>query len=113
MPSKKVQELLHVIRKAGLTRSELRELEEMVFQLQLQEVQYGVGLKEFPPKVPTHPEKLNRAVCLLGNRLSADLKDKARAELIRLIGVYPTLEQAGLWKHTLRQRMKDMTAPIP
>ncbi|WP_416674325.1 hypothetical protein [Egbenema bharatensis] len=63
-----------------------------------------------PPRVPNDPEDINRAVCLLGNRIASDLKEKSKNELIFLLGVYPNPEQAKLWKHALKKMLKnDMT----
>lgn len=108
MESKKVDTLVQVIRKAHLTRAELRELEERIYQLQVQGVRPGAVTREFPPKVPTSFNGLARAVCLLGNRMAADLGEKPRKELTRLIGIYPDLEQASLWKRSLGQKLKQM-----
>jgi hypothetical protein len=59
-----------------------------------------------PPRLPSDAEDISRAVCLLGNRIASDLKDKAKKELIFLLGAYPNPEQAKLWKHTLKKRLK-------
>lgn len=108
MPSPKVQSLLHTIRKTGLTRNELRELEEAVYLLQQEAVRPGqASVPQLPPKVPTGFDALSRAVCLLGNRLASDLKDRPREELIQLIGTYPSLEQAGMWKQALNRKLRE------
>jgi hypothetical protein len=70
-------------------------------------------LNELPPKMPIHADELNRAICLLGNRITSDLKDKARQELMLLLGVYPTLEQAGTWKQLLTKKYKEIASSDP
>ncbi|HEY9642159.1 MAG TPA: hypothetical protein V6C57_16855 [Coleofasciculaceae cyanobacterium] len=106
MASPKVKSLIQVIRKAGLSESELRELEKLIARLSPEDGRSGQLLNDLPPKMPTHPDELNRAICLLGNRITSDLKDKARQELMLLLGVYPTLEQAGTWKQVLTKKYK-------
>lgn len=60
-----------------------------------------------PLKLPSTNESLQRLICLLGNRTKGELGAKARQELESLIGIYPTVEQATLWKHNLKQLVKD------
>ncbi len=60
-----------------------------------------------PLKLPSASEDLQRLICLLGNRTKGELKAKARQEIESLIGIYPTAEQAALWKHNLKQLLKD------
>ena len=60
-----------------------------------------------PLKLPGTIESLQRLICLLGNRTKGELGAKARQELESLIGTYPTAEQAALWKHNLKQLVKD------
>ena len=60
-----------------------------------------------PLKLPSTNESLQRLICLLGNRTKGELGTKARQELELLIGMYPTVEQAALWKHNLKQLVKD------
>lgn len=60
-----------------------------------------------PPQVPETAEERNRVICLLGNRTKSDLKRKAQQELIDLIGIYPSVEQATEWKRNLRQLVKS------
>ena len=110
MASPKVKSLMQVIRKAGLTRSELRELEEEIFRIQSHGVAVGQVVQDLPPKLPQEAEALNRAICLLGNRMMADLKGKGHQELINLLGIYPSLEQASAWKQTLTKQYREMTA---
>jgi hypothetical protein len=113
MASPKIKSLMQVIRKAGLTRSELRELEEAIFQIQSEAGFKGQVTQDSPPKLPEDTEMLNRVICLLGNRMMSDLKDKGRKELTQLIGVYPTLEQAGAWKQALTKQYRELTAAEP
>jgi hypothetical protein len=56
-----------------------------------------------PPKLPSTPEALQRAILLLGNRTKSQLGDKLRRELEELIGAYPTSDQAAFWKQSLKQ----------
>jgi hypothetical protein len=56
-----------------------------------------------PPRLPSTPEALQRAILLLGNRTKSELGDKSRGELQNLIGAYPTSEQAAFWKQNLKQ----------
>lgn len=60
-----------------------------------------------PLKLPSTNESLQRLICLLGNRTRGELGAKARQELESLIGIYPTVEQATLWKRNLKQLVKD------
>jgi hypothetical protein len=60
-----------------------------------------------PLKLPGTTESLQRLICLLGNRTKGELGAKARQELESLIGIYPTVEQAALWKCNLKQLLKD------
>ncbi len=56
-----------------------------------------------PPRLPQNRQELDRAVILLGCRKQAELSTRARGELAELIGVYPTIEEAALWKRVLRR----------
>jgi uncharacterized protein with von Willebrand factor type A (vWA) domain len=62
---------------------------------------------QLPPRVPPDEDEISRAICLLGNRIAAELKEKTKIELVGLIGVYPTPEQAKYWKHALKQLLKN------
>jgi hypothetical protein len=72
-----------------------------------------------PAKMPTTVDELNRAICLLGNRVASDLKGKTKSELISIIGVYPTVEQASYWKQAFKKLLKEkeivtpVSAPAP
>lgn len=59
-----------------------------------------------PPRLPQSEEELKRAIILLGNRKQVELKSEARRELESLIGVYPTIKEAALWKRVLRRACK-------
>lgn len=56
-----------------------------------------------PPKIPSTAEALERALNLLGNRATGNLK-RAKQELIDLVGEYPTPEVATIWKKNLRKQ---------
>lgn len=60
-----------------------------------------------PLKLPGTNESLQRVICLLGNRTKGELGAKARQELVSLIGIYPSVEQAALWKHNLKPLLQD------
>ena len=60
-----------------------------------------------PPKFPETLEELERAITLLGNRVKAELKTKARRELEQLLGAYPDVQQATDWKTELKRRRKE------
>lgn len=56
-----------------------------------------------PPRLPQGEEELSRVITLLGNRKQTELNAGARHELKSLIGVYPTVKEAALWKRVLRR----------
>jgi len=60
-----------------------------------------------PLQLPGTTESLQRLICLLGNRTKGELGAKARQELESLIGTYPNVQQAALWKHNLKQLLQD------
>jgi hypothetical protein len=63
---------------------------------------------EEPPSTPTYREQVQRAIVLLGNRSNGlDLGAKARAELVALVGGYPTPPTAARWKLALKQVVDD------
>lgn len=68
---------------------------------------------QLPPRIPPDVEDISRAVCLLGNRIASDLKDKTKSELISLIGTYPTQEQAKYWKQALKRMLKEEAELAP
>lgn len=68
-----------------------------------QNEQPAASSTNLPPKLPSTPEALQRAILLLGNRTKSQLGDKSRRELEELIGAYPTSDQAALWKQSLKQ----------
>ncbi len=53
---------------------------------------------KIPPKLPGTEEAMQRAILLLSNRTKSQLRDKSRRELENLIGAYPGVEEAALWK---------------
>jgi hypothetical protein len=73
----------------------------------LQNAPQSIPGPSLPLKLPSTYESLQRLICLLGNRTKGELGTKARQELELLIGMYPTVEQAALWKHNLKQLVKD------
>lgn len=60
-----------------------------------------------PAQIPRSQEKLERAICLLGNRIQAELNTKSAQELIGLLGRYPNPQEAAGWKQFLKQRLKS------
>jgi hypothetical protein len=56
-----------------------------------------------PPRLPQNEAELNRTIILLGNRKQVELNTDARRQLESLIGVYPTIKEAALWKRVLRR----------
>ncbi len=61
------------------------------------------GTISLPPRLPRNEADLNRTIILLGNRKQTELNAGARSEMERLIGIYPTLKEAALWKRVLRR----------
>ena len=61
-----------------------------------------------PPRLPQDRQELDRAVILLGCRKHSELNTRARLELERLIGIYPTKEEATLWKQILRRACQEV-----
>lgn len=60
---------------------------------------------QLPTKIPAGKEQLERVIMLLGSRGKSELKVKAREELIHLIGAYPSVEQAAIWKSNLKKQI--------
>ena len=56
-----------------------------------------------PPRLPQNSQELDRSIILMGNRRQNELSADARRELECLIGVYPTLKEATIWKRELRR----------
>lgn len=56
-----------------------------------------------PPRLPHSADELERVITLLGNRKQAELNARARTKLVELLGVYPTVAEASLWKRVLRR----------
>ncbi len=61
-----------------------------------------------PPRLPRNEAELKRSIILLGNRKQTELKASARRELESLIGVYPTVKEAALWKRVLRRACQEV-----
>jgi hypothetical protein len=59
-----------------------------------------------PPQIPQSSKDMERAICLLGNRVKAELSSKPKQELMALIGRYPNREEAADWKQSLKQLSK-------
>ncbi len=66
----------------------------------------GTPTNNLPPLIPGTAEGLQRAIILLGSRVKAELTTKPKHELVELIGIYPTPEQAVVWKTKLKQLSK-------
>lgn len=60
-----------------------------------------------PPRLPQDRQEVDRAVILLGCRKHSELNIRARLELERLIGIYPTKKEATLWKRILRRACQE------
>ena len=67
----------------------------------------SVDPPSLPPRLPQNEEELKRTIILLGNRKQVELKTDARRQLESLIGVYPTIKEAALWKRVLRRACKE------
>ena len=63
----------------------------------------SVDLPSLPPRLPQNEAELKRTIILLGNRKQVELKTDARRQLESLIGVYPSIKEAALWKRVLRR----------
>lgn len=60
-----------------------------------------------PPQIPQSEKKLERAICLLGNRIQAELNTKSAQELIELLGRYPNSQEAAAWKQFLKKMLES------
>ena len=67
----------------------------------------SVDLPSLPPRLPQNQAELERTIILLGNRKQVELKTDARSRLESLIGVYPTIKEAALWKRVLRRACQE------
>jgi hypothetical protein len=65
--------------------------------------QNSVDPPSLPPRLQQNEAELKRTIILLGNRKQVELKTDARRQLESLIGVYPTIKEATLWKRVLRR----------
>lgn len=62
----------------------------------------SLDLPSLPPRLPQNEGELKRTIILLGNRKQVELKTDTRRQLESLIGVYPTIQEAALWKRVIR-----------
>jgi hypothetical protein len=60
-----------------------------------------------PPKMPGNDADFERAIMLLGSRAKTELQNKARAELVELLGSYPSAGTAAEWKLVLSTFRKE------
>ncbi|HKP38263.1 MAG TPA: hypothetical protein VJT71_15495 [Pyrinomonadaceae bacterium] len=60
-------------------------------------------ISDLPPRLPQNDAELKRAIILLGNRKQVELNKHAQRELEKLIGVYPTVKEAKIWKRLIRR----------
>jgi hypothetical protein len=56
-----------------------------------------------PPRLPRNAGELERVIMLLGERKKTELNERARNDLLQLLGVYPTVKEAAFWKRVLRR----------
>ena len=57
--------------------------------------------------MPGNDAAFERAIMLLGSRAKTDLQNKARKELVELVGRYPSSETAAEWKLVLSTFQKE------
>ena len=62
---------------------------------------------QVPEKMPQTLQALDRAIMLLGCMLKAELRSRARQELVDLLGCLPTPQMAPVWKLALKRRRKS------
>lgn len=62
--------------------------------------------EQLPPQMPQSKDKIERAICLLGNRVKAELTSKPHQELVALLGTYPNPQEAAAWKQLLKQKQE-------
>ena len=62
-----------------------------------------------PPRLPVNDAEIDRTIILLGNRKQMELNSRCRQELERLLGAYPTRQEAALWKRVLRKACRETT----
>ena len=65
-----------------------------------------------PEKMPQTLQGMDRAIMLLGSMLKAELRCKARQELVALLGCMPTPQMAAVWKLALKRRRKSLAEPL-
>lgn len=64
-------------------------------------------LIDLPPRLPTIPAELERAIMLLGCRAKSDLRGPVKLELEQLVGAYPSTSEANRWKRALKAYRDD------
>ena len=74
----------------------------------MKDVQDSFSKISLPPRLPQDRDELDRAIILLGCRKQVELNRLARLEMERLIGIYPTKEEATLWKRILRRACQEV-----
>jgi hypothetical protein len=65
-------------------------------------------MSDVPPKVPESEADLNRAVHLLNLRMQSMLGKTERAEIKKLVGIYPTPAQATAWKQAFKRKIAHL-----
>ena len=65
------------------------------------------SISELPPRLPQNSAELKRAIILLANRKQVELNKHAQHELEKLIGVYPTVKEATIWKRVMRRACQN------
>lgn len=76
--------------------------------VQVQVSRKVVRPRMLPPRIPDELVALERARTLLGNRVMYELTDKRRKELEALVGCYPSVKEAALWKSALKGLREEM-----
>ena len=70
-------------------------------------VQSSPKNRPHPPHVPESKAELERATCLLGSRSKMEINKKTHDELVALLGTYPTLKEASVWKIYVKGLLKQ------
>src|SRR5437899_4701803 len=63
-----------------------------------------------PPRLPQNAGELKRAIMLLGERKKTELHERARNDLLQLLGVYPTVKE--VLSDPLLMRSLDLRGPL-
>lgn len=65
-----------------------------------------------PPRMPATPEELQEAMMLLGSRAQGmEMKATTQAQMVALLGKYPSPALAKTWKQELKRLAKESPAP--